>query len=334
MQQPIKWDDVDLRLVVVDTPPPGNVPIIARCPMKEKHRDTEPSLRVYPDNIHCYGCGFHIARRRLYASFALLLGWWDGHGDDYEAAMRVKLELDLSKYYRSSVEAYRERAREDAAKKPMNTAVATVYHWNLMHTRKDRIKPLLKKRGITEEALARFQIGYDGTRYTIPLYSPDGKLLTIRYRRDDKYDKTGPKYEGTYGRNGLFLYPMDKLAAYGAADAEALAQGGVIRVVEGELDAVTLWEQGMVAVSPTNGAGQVKHVLRLLNESLPERTWKLLVIMTDQDEAGHKAAEELAQACVEAGQKYTRALWDAEVGKDITEYLLNNGKWGDIQYGQ
>lgn len=321
--QPIQFDDVDLRLAIMDVPPPANIPVVARCPMKEKHRDSEPSLRVYPDNIHCYGCGFHLGRRQLYASFALLFGWWNGHGDDYQAAMRVKFEVDISKYYRTAVEAYRERAREDALKKPMPKQTAQLYHRFLLKERRNRLAPFLKKRAIEQQTVEDFEIGHDGTRYTIPLYSPTHDLLTIRFRRDDRYDTEGPKYSGVNGRNGLFLFPMDKLAEVDSCP---------LYVVEGELDAVTLWSRGIPAVSPTNGAGQVKHVVRLLQHVFPEKFFGPMLLYTDQDEPGEQAARELAEACDEAGIGWYRGRWGMEQGKDITEYLRNGGRLSNVRH--
>lgn len=321
---------LDIRLAVTDSPV-GDTPEMLRCP---QHQDDTTSLAVYADHLHCYGCGFHLAT--LTGLAFLLHGVWDK-----ETVRRVVKVSE--KYTAQSLDAYRERVTVNTQTDPLPAGLAAAYRKLLTSTRADRLR-WFSDRGINALSVSRFDLGHDGTRFTIPIFSAQGHLLTVRFRRDDFYgvsffdpqrgeERGIPKYSGMRGRNGLYLFPEFEIA-------EALRGNGVgisssldyLVVVEGELDAVRLWQEGIPAVSTTNGAGNVHRIPAMLRETFPQIN--RLFIATDADVPGVDARWQTKQAAKELGFSVSDLEWSAERGKDITEYLLNGHSLEDVEvYG-
>lgn len=304
---------VDLRLAVTDMPV-ADLPVYAKCP---GHKDTKrPNLAVYDDHLHCYVCGFHRNLRPPVASMethehplAILLGVTN------EEALALE-----ARYSSESLDAYRERAATEARRDPMPTALAQVYNQVLMQgPRKGRMDWLLA-RGLTRKTIGDNLIGHDGNRFVIPVFDADANLISLRFRRDDEYLDDGyPKYSGVKGRNGLYLYPEDLIER---------EERRMLVICEGELDALRLWQDNIAAISPTNGAGQVVKLPKLIRERWPSVA--TLLLATDQDEAGEAAAmghtnekgkfvPGAAQAALELGFKVYRLKWEG--GKDVSEAL-------------
>jgi hypothetical protein len=316
---------LDLRLAVTDLVV-GEMPVHVRCP-DEIHaarlggkKDKTQSLAIYPTNAHCYGCGYNEANWRVVLSILL--------GIDREEAWALK-----DRYDSDSLDAYRERVAENTKTNPLPTALAQIYNSVLMRgARKHRLDWLLA-RGLTEETIGNFLIGHDGNRFTIPVFDGDD-LMAFRYRRDDAYlEENYPKYCGMSGRNGQYLYPLDLLVS----EPNDL----VLFVCEGELDAIRMWQEGLHAVTITNGAGQVKKIPQLLRDRF-EGAFQRLVFCTDQDEPGQIAvlghtneqgihvpgAAEIARSL---GFETYQLCWSG--AKDVTEAIqlgaLNPQRWGE-----
>lgn len=303
----VDFEKIDLRLAVTDSPVGGR-PEMVTCP---RHDDSTQSLAVYHDHLHCYGCGFDLQRR--VAGLSLLL-----HLDEREA-MQV-----AGRYTVESLDAYRDRVTEQAALDPLPRGLAISYVNLLWRQRTQRVT-YLTGRGLGEETIQRFYLGHDGTRFTLPIFDSEGRLLTIRYRRDDLYETSYfdarrgreiavPKYSGMRGRNGLYLFPEWEIAVCAQEPAYLV-------VVEGELDAVRLWQEGIPAISTTNGAGQVHRIPALVRERFPGVT--TLFLATDQDAPGDEARHQTYRAAKGLGFRATEVTWAAALGKDVTELYLN-----------
>jgi hypothetical protein len=282
---------VDCRLAVCDDPV-DNRPVKITC-MRPGHRDSEESMAVYPDHIHCYGCQFHVSRR-IDSLYYLLTG------DDTFARVidLLRDQEKLAKYTSEQAGVCRQ-----VANTPLPRSLVQVYKEVLWGIRKDRLQPLLD-RGLSSEIILQADLGHTGRRWSIPVYDVSGQLVNIRSRRDLD---DGPKYTGYAGRNGMYLYPASWIAG-----ARHLA------VVEGELDALRLWQEGIPAVSITNGAGNLRRIPSLLQDSKPA-----LTIIGDMDAPGRLAARETRQAAIDLGFCVDMFEWPAWRGKDVTEYLAN-----------
>jgi 5S rRNA maturation endonuclease (ribonuclease M5) len=202
--------------------------------------------------------------------------------------------------------------------------LAVSYQRLLYGYRKDRL-PWYYERGLTDQSITSFGLGHDGTRFCIPVYDDHYNLVTFRYRADPAFEikadegeevKKPPKYSGVYQRNDVRLYPEWLIANSGE---------DFLVVCEGELDAARVWQEGIPAGTPINGAGNLVNIVKLLK---PYPHIKKLYIASDMDDAGEKGARELMEEAHRAGYTAVRLTWPRSMGKDITELL----EWQGTEY--
>lgn len=116
---------------------------------------------------------------------------------------------------------------------------ATVMEWTkALHANDERLRYLIKKRGLDSETLRRYRIGWNEEegRYTLPVYGIDGDLLNVRRYKSGA--ATG-KMKGLLGR-GSQLYPS------------VPATRGIV-LCEGEWDALVARRHGFHSVTSTAG---------------------------------------------------------------------------------
>lgn len=170
---------LDLRLLYTDHPV-GDDPVMLLCP---HHNDHTPSLAVYRDHLHCYGCGWHeSARRHL---------------------QREGQEAELFLPHTSSVPKQRATLSDEQLQEMVET-----YARRLRTSGKAQY---FLERGLTAETIDQAKLGYTGRAYTIPIWGRDRHLQTVRFRRDDTLGLSGPKYWGVPGRNGVCLFVPGEL---------------------------------------------------------------------------------------------------------------------------
>jgi hypothetical protein len=300
----------------------GESPVFVKC-VNPQHADKKrPNMAVYADHLECFACGYHCGCNRPE-------GQCGRHGEPHSqrcqgwqldalaALLRITPEEAAAaapRYSAERLDAYRERAATDARRDPLPTALANAYCNILVSGPRADRAGWLKARGLDESTLWEACLGHNGFQFTIPVFAADGALLTLRFRRDDEYGTKRPKYMGLPGRNGLYLYPENRLADY---------WGDTLVLCEGELDALLLWQHGIPAVSATNGARQAPKIPALLQEMHLGITH--LIIATDQDEAGEEAARQTKAAAEALGCTTERAVWPKEF-KDITEFYASGGR--------
>ncbi|MDE2104797.1 MAG: toprim domain-containing protein [Patescibacteria group bacterium] len=125
----------------------------------------------------------------------------------------------------------------------------------------ERIKTYLLGRGLTEEVITDFNLGWNGTHIVIPCAGFN------KYRRDPEKSE-GEKY----------LYDKgSKASLYGK-------EAPVVVLTEGEFDALALISRGIPAMTSTGGCRTFK------DEWLPQFSDKEVFICFDTDAAGREAA--------------------------------------------
>lgn len=280
---------IDLRLAVADDVI-EDYPRHVRCrEHNDKHRG---NLAVYRDHLHCFVCGWHESR--TIAALAYLL--------------KVSLKEAVAvapRYTHASLDGYRERTALETRLDPLPGSLATIYHDVLYDQRSSRLA-WLHARGLNDATLRRFQVGHDGMRFTIPILDREGRLVSMRYRRDDHYaEEKSAKYLGMKGRNGNYLYPEQRLMEL-----------PTLVLCEGEFDCMRLWQEGIPAVTVTNGAGQMSSVPQMLRASFPSVT--TLIVASDADEPGQLAGDATCRAAEALGFTVGRLRWEGD-GKDVSE---------------
>jgi DNA primase len=135
-------------------------------------------------------------------------------------------------------------------------------------------------RGLTQASIDHWGLARVPGGVFIPLLSNKGKLCSFAVRRDDG----NPKYDNAKG--------ISKCLPFGAYEnAGSIVGAGFAWVVEGQFDAIMLWQKGY------------RNVVALMGSSLSEQQAMLLLALTsklelcmDGDEAGRLAAAKIRKA--------------------------------------
>lgn len=148
------------------------------------------------------------------------------------------------------------------------------------HTPKSRVREWLLSRGLEQRTIDAFKIGEmsrDGKEIAVFPYLRDGVLINAKYRNpDDKKDMRQEKDAEPCLFGWHLIDPKVRQVA----------------ICEGEIDAMTLWQAGIPALSVNAGAG---------NHQWIESDWDRLerfsdiLIAFDADDAGRKGAKEVTR---------------------------------------
>jgi hypothetical protein len=187
------------------------------------------------------------------------------------------------------------------------------------------IQYLKDKRGLTEESIARFEIGWDPgrERNTIPVYEPASvgkRLVNIRMHNSKKTPKT-LNWSG-YGE--ARLYGADRLAP--------APPGSTAILTEGEFDCMVAEQvTGYIGVSSTNGVKAFKpEWVRYFHDHH-------VVVMYDCDKEGREGVEKLLpyfQEGLESGKILSlKVVWlypDIDKAhKDVSDWVVKDGGSGE-----
>lgn len=158
-----------------------------------------------------------------------------------------------------------------------------------------KLEALMTLRGLTRETLERYQVGWDGERYTLPIRDRAGELVNVRRYSPSGSggkllnftlpDPVSPKVRHSYGSPAR-LYGVDTLPG----------PGELVVLTEGELDRLALEEHGFRAVSGTHGAGTFPPDFA---EAL---TGLDVVVLYDCDAPGKKHARETVAVALQGVQ--------------------------------
>ncbi len=157
--------------------------------------------------------------------------------------------------------------------------LAAQYHEQLP----ERIQTYLKdQRGITDESITKYQIGWDGKSITIPVFDKEGNLINVRHRRDPE------KQDG----NKMWNEKGGKAALFNIATLEEVKQNGssFVVITEGEFDAIVTNQNGFPAVSGTAGAATFKKDWVSEFDGIDT-----IYICYDTDDAGKQGAEAIGR---------------------------------------
>lgn len=283
----------------------------ARCfasPDAHRCEDRHPSMSVNLESGAwlCHGCG---ARGGAYDA-ALL------RGHTPRSAMDLLISYGLAEPRRSPslTGERRSSTRAGSTARPSSSATRfeaperEVAQWaDLLTRRPTLVARLAIERAITAEVLARFQIGYDGRRITIPVRDADAKLSGIL--RWLPFDRRGaPK---------MLALPGSHRALFPAP--EQLPPGPVV-LCEGEPDALAAHSAGLTAVAIPGVAGW-------RTEWAARFTHRLVTIVMDCDAEGRTCARRVALdlAAADVDTRVIDLGTERADGYDLTDHLLRGG---------
>jgi len=165
---------------------------------------------------------------------------------------------------------------------------------------------LMEARGLSDDVICHFLLGWNGFRITIPIKDRDGAVVSFRLARDPE-DTNSPKMLST---------PGSRVTLYG----QEVFQNQPERIVicEGEYDRLVLETRGFHGVTSTGGAGAFPEEWARFFLGIPE-----VYVCFDLDDAGRQGAERVARFI----QHARIVTLPAEVGErgDLTDYFVRLG---------
>lgn len=213
---------VDLVGIWVDLKRVGNC-YKGLCPF---HPDKEtPSLTVYRDHAHCFGCSGHWDQIS-----------WIGAKLDLNFRDAVKWLQDRTGVIPKAVELPHSRLYTPTSPIPMTI----LEYWHNLVTKE--VREYFYNRCLTDDTVDLYMLGYDGTNYVIPIWEGAPRESLVYGAKFRCPEGVVPKYFGLRGRNQPRLF--NKFVLEDADEAIILF---------GEFDAILAHQLGFVAVSPTSG---------------------------------------------------------------------------------
>lgn len=318
---------------------------MALCPF---HKEKTPSFTISDDKefYHCFGCGAHGDVIRFMVEHHKL--------SFPDAVTQLAAEAGLALPKPETVEQKQARERKDILKELMEWTAAW-YQTQLKTAAGDTALSYLKRRGLSDEVLATFRIGYapeSRTALKTYLVSKGGEIadmveagLLIQPETGDAYDRfrgrvmfpiTNTKNEViAFGGRALkedqqpkylnspetpLFHKGRQLYNFARARAATKTESRII-VVEGYMDVIALYRAGIhTAVAPL-GTALTEDQLQLLWSVVPEP-----ILCLDGDAAGLRAMQRaayLALPHLKAGHSLKTAFLPN--GQDPDDVLVNAG---------
>lgn len=186
------------------------------------------------------------------------------------------------------------------------------YHAALMRM-PAKVKWFNDTRGLKPATLVTHRIGWDGQRFTIPVYDKDGVLRSIR-----RYKPKPAKNEAKFLPIIIEGHKYGDVRLFNERVLDDLPKGERVVLCEGELDCLVLSQAGVPAVTHTGGAGAFKE------EWVARFRGLRVVIVYDNDKAGRDGAEKVAALMFGAGVDVSVARLPETVGDkgDVTDYFV------------
>jgi len=241
-------------------------------------KDNRPSFGVKVDKIsgyHCFACG-RKGRLSMLPSYLEMIS-----GRDLKSIRQFVMEhehLGLEEYEMEEEEADVHIMPEGVMNRFVRLQSRGLIGLNY-----------LQSRGMTKESIVRFGLKYDPTKNRIifPVRNPAGDLIGVRGRTTQK--EVEPKY---LSYKDMMTGPEPKRCGYWFGMQFQPSPGKLLILVEGELDAImTRQALGKGTVWAAQGASIPKRQV----ETIRSMTTNPILILFDNDQAGHDAAERLAQ---------------------------------------
>ena len=180
-------------------------------------------------------------------------------------------------------------------------------HNELLRPENEPVRAYLEARGISEESVDFYGIGYDKSKKAVSIpYNPQGSYYTLRHIEPNaphKYSKPA----------GVKDQPFN---------AAALYTGKPVFICEGAFDALSIMiasdrEYQAVALGGTGHTA----LLDKMKEKAPEGN---IIVSLDNDDAGKKASMKLCQDLNKANIPFTIAKYSHTEYKDANEYFKDS----------
>lgn len=174
---------------------------------------------------------------------------------------------------------------------------------------RQHLRIMREKRGLTQETIEEFQIGWDGERFTIPIRDAEGRLINVRRYNPNAKEAKDKMKSWAVGTGSRQLFGVD-----------ILANNDSVIITEGEMDMIIGRQYELPTISHTAGASAWDN---RWNEQFEN---KVVYICYDCDDAGRRGARKIAHA-LELFAKHVHIIDLPLKGKgdDLTNYFVDQG---------
>jgi DNA primase len=320
------------------------------CPF---HKEKSPSFNVHAVRqfFHCFGCGVSGDM------FTFVMKIENVTFPEAVKIIAMKCGIPLPKReFNSPEEAAESRMRGKLI--ALHEAATAFFEEQLQSAEGSVAREYLAGRGMTAEGIKHFRIGYapdsfhalrdrlgpmadqealrasglfsskeqgDGQmgplydrfrkRITFPISNESGRVIAFTARTLETGEKAGPKYvnspETPLYQKGMVLFNLDKAKA-------AIRQMDFALLVEGQMDAISVYLRGIKNVIATSGTAFTEQQVALLR-----RHTQQLVVNFDPDAAGANAAEKSISLLTEEG--FTLKIVTLDDGLDPDRFIRERG---------
>lgn len=260
------------------------------CPF---HEDRNPSMAVYEDGFHCYGCGWHGDT----VSFIMAVNGW-AFRDFLDFIGQYQLDSRIPRHIRKQERPVRERPAIDEQQ---------VENWAERITERFAY---WQARKLTPATVLAFAVGWTGQRYTFPWYYR-GVVTAVKMRRDDELTPDlDPKYISLKGSRFTAPYNIDAVILSSITPDPLL-------IVEDEKSVLAAHQCGLTAISTPASSFKAEWLPMLAH--VPH-----IIVVADGDEPGIQSAEKIRGILRRAHIVEASAL-DPQTGdhaKDLHDLLM------------
>lgn len=243
--------------------------IMVQCPYHKEGQERRPSagIRKSDGMFHCLACGETH-------SLPEVISYCFGHYNDMLFGHKWLIKNFVSV---SSYDSRRDELELDLIRSPIERVAEKINKY-IEEQELDKyryVHPYMYERGLTDEIIEQFDIGYDKTTdsITFPVRDKNGDCMFVARRqvKTKVFDIPKGVNKPLYGMYELSRVVPDK-----------------VYVCEGPFDCLRLWCNGKYAVAGFGCLFNNYQVKQL--QDLPVRS---IVLALDNDEAGRKATERL-----------------------------------------
>lgn len=265
----------------------GNTDIMTTCPFHKGGQERKPSFGIskVDGTCHCFACGWVGSLPEMISA---VFGYDDNgsYGEKWLSRNFMALSVEL----RKPLEINMSRGAQRTLARAPGFTEEELDSYRYIH-------PYMYKRGMTDEIIEEFDIGYDSSTssITIPCYYADGTPAFIA-RRSVK--------------TKFFNYPEDVEKPVYGAERFYRQEYDFAVICESVFNALTCWKWGLPAVALLGtGAREQYDILR----NLPVRKF---ILGLDPDEAGRKGSKKLRDAL---GKSKIITEFDIPEGYDLND---------------
>lgn len=266
---------------------PNNDDIQTNCPFHKNGQERKPSfgINIRTGQCHCFTCGWSGSVSRMIGEIFLQdeeygTSWLVRHFNSTEIETRQKIvELPINRW---KLEIQKDlQWTEQLEENELDS-----YRW---------IHPYMYQRGLTDELIEEFDIGYDKETncITFPCYNEKNQLVFVARRNvDTKFYKYPQGVDKP-------IYALPKITSK------------EVYVVESFFNCLTLWKLGKQSIAMI-GTGTAQQY-----EILKKSNIRTFILAFDPDEAGRRATIRFRKAL--GKYKNIKEVVYEEEGKDVND---------------